>query len=315
MRTAQDRWLAADHQIRSILIYGYGVMGSGVASSFARHGFKTMVRSSRASDLRDLPPGVVAVSELPDTPPDVVLELVPEDITSKQRVYAEIEAQWPDAPVILATGTSGLDLVALAQPLRHPERFVGLHYFMPADEALIVEVMAGPQTPRALVDLMAATLRQTGKEPVVLYQPIVGFLVNRLQHAILHEAYYLMEAGVASAADIDHAVRRMLAPRMCVNGLLQQKDIAGLAIHAGAQASIVPQLFHNHTPNPSLQALVARGETGLAAGRGFYDWAGCDVQTVRQQSAQQLATLTTFLESAAMTPAPNTTAQVRPPKT
>ena len=183
-------------KIHSVLIYGYGVMGRGVARTFAANGFDTIIRSSRAATLKDVPKGARAVDRLPDAPPDLVLELVPEDVATKQKVYAEVEAAYPDAEVILATGTSGLDLVELAKPLRHPERFLGLHYFMPADQALVVEVMAGPQTPRALVDAAADMLRQTGKEPVVLYKPIVGFLVNRLQHAILHEAYYLIEAGV-----------------------------------------------------------------------------------------------------------------------
>ncbi|MGA0023623.1 MAG: 3-hydroxyacyl-CoA dehydrogenase family protein [Burkholderiales bacterium] len=300
--------------IRSILIYGYGVMGSGVARTFATNGFDTMVRSSRAAELKDLPPGVRAVAQLPSTPPDLVLELVPEDVKTKQRVYAEVEAAYPGADVILATGTSGLDLVELAKPLKHPERFLGLHYFMPADQALVVEVMAGPQTPPALVDAAAAMLRRTGKEPVVLYKPIVGFLVNRLQHAILHEAYYLIEAGVASAADIDHAARRMLAPRMCINGLIQQKDISGLSIHAGAQASIVPELFHNGVPNPMLQNMVARGETGAAAGKGFYDWKGCDTDAARKQSSVQLAKLTEFLDSEVSKPAPRTQPKSRDPR-
>jgi 3-hydroxybutyryl-CoA dehydrogenase len=178
----------------------------------------------------------------------------------------------------------------------------------------VVEVMAGPQTPAALVDAAAEVLRRTGKEPVVLYKPIVGFLVNRLQHAILHEAYYLIEAGVASAADIDHAARRMLAPRMCVNGLIQQKDISGLGIHAGAQASIVPELFHNGIPNPMLQDMVKRGETGTAAGKGFYDWAGCDTEAARKQSSVQLAKLTEFLDSEVFKPAPGTQPKPRDPR-
>jgi len=301
-------------KIRSILIYGYGVMGRGVAGTFAAHGFETMVRSSRAAALQDLPAGVRAVDRLPAQPPDLVLELVPEDVATKQRVYAEVEAAWPDGEVILATGTSGLDLVELARPLRHPERFLGLHYFMPADQALVVEVMAGPQTPAALVDAAAEALRRTGKEPVVLYKPIVGFLVNRLQHAILHEAYYLIEAGVASAADIDHAARRMLAPRMCVSGLIQQKDISGLKIHAGAQASIVPELFHNRIPNPMLQDMVKDGETGLAAGRGFYDWSGCDVEAVRKQASAQLGALSAFLDSGVLASGPDTVPRPRDPR-
>jgi 3-hydroxybutyryl-CoA dehydrogenase len=301
-------------KIHSVLIYGYGVMGRGVARTFAANGFDTIIRSSRAATLKDVPKGARAVDRLPDAPPDLVLELVPEDVATKQKVYAEVEAAYPDAEVILATGTSGLDLVELAKPLRHPERFLGLHYFMPADQALVVEVMAGPQTPRALVDAAADMLRQTGKEPVVLYKPIVGFLVNRLQHAILHEAYYLIEAGVASAADIDHAARRMLAPRMCLNGLIQQKDVSDLTIHAGAQASIVPELFHNGVPNPMLQAMVKNGETGLAAGRGFYDWADCDVEAVRKQASAQLAKLTEFLDSGALDPAPRTQPKPRDPR-
>lgn len=296
--------------IETVLVYGYGVMGRGVAKTFADSGFATVVKSSRAGKLTGLPDRVTAVERLPNDAPDLVIEFVPEDVRVKQSVYAEIEAAYPGsasrgAPLI-ATGTSGLDLVELARTLKRPERFLGIHYFMPADTAPVVEVMAGLATPRAEVDRVADALRRTRKEPVVLYKPIVGFLVNRLQHAILHEAYYLVEAGVASAEDIDHAARRMLAPRMCLNGLIQQKDISGLKIHADAQRSIVPKLFHNATPNPMLQNMVRRGDTGLSAGKGFYDWSGCDVEAVRRQASSQLAKLLEFLDSGIGAPAPGT---------
>ena len=98
-------------KIKSILIYGYGVMGRGVARTFAANGFETIIRSSRASSIKDLPAGARAVDRLPETPPDLVLELVPEDVATKQKVYAEVESAYPDGDVILATGTSGLDLV------------------------------------------------------------------------------------------------------------------------------------------------------------------------------------------------------------
>ena len=185
---------------------------------------------------------------------------------------------------------------------------------MPADKSLVVEVMAGPASPPAAVDAAVEAMRRTGKEPVVLYKPIVGFLVNRLQHAILHEAYYLIENGVASAADIDHAARRLLAPRMCLNGLIQQKDISGLKIHADAQASIVPELFHNNVANPMMQAMAARGETGLAVGRGFYDWTGCDMDTVRKQASSQLTRLMQFLDSEMPKAAPGTEPKARDPR-
>jgi 3-hydroxybutyryl-CoA dehydrogenase len=294
------------HVIQTVLIYGYGVMGRGVAATFAASGFTTLVKSSRAGKLASLPANLSAVERLPEDPPDLVIEFVPEEARVKQAVYAEVESAYPDGAPLIASGTSGLDLVELARGMRHPERFLGVHYFMPADTAPVVEVMAGLATPRADVDRVADALRRTGKEPVVLYKPIVGFLVNRLQHAILHEAYYLIEAGVASAEDIDHAARRMLAPRMCLNGLIQQKDISGLKIHADAQRSIVPKLFHNATPNPMLQDMVRRGETGLSAGKGFYDWSGCDVEAVRKQASAQLAKLLEFLKTGIGAPAPGT---------
>jgi 3-hydroxybutyryl-CoA dehydrogenase len=290
--------------IQTVLIYGYGVMGRGVAKTFADAGFTTIVKSRRKID--DLPAHVSAVERLPERSPDLVIEFVPEDVRVKQSVYREIEAAYAGDAPLLATGTSGLDLVELGRSLRHPERFLGVHYFMPADTAPVVEVMAGLSTPREEVDRVADALRRTKKEPVVLYKPIVGFLVNRLQHAILHEAYYLIEAGVASAEDIDHAARRMLAPRMCLNGLIQQKDVSGLKIHADAQASIVPKLFHNATPNPMLQTMVALGRTGLSSGKGFYDWSGCDVEAVRRQASSQLAKLLEFLSDGIGKPAPGT---------
>jgi 3-hydroxybutyryl-CoA dehydrogenase len=298
--------------IRTVLIYGYGVMGRGVAKTFADAGFTTLVKSRRPEKLAALPANVTAAERLPEKAPDLVIEFVPEDLRLKQAVYAEVEAAYGERTPLVASGTSGLDLVELSRIMKRPERFLGVHYFMPADVTPVVEVMASLATPREGVDRVADALRRTGKEPVVLYKPIVGFLINRLQHAILHEAYYLIEAGVASAEDIDHAVRRMLAPRMCLNGLIQQKDIGGLKIHADAQESIVPKLFHNAVPNPMLQTMVALGRTGLSAGKGFYDWSGCDAEAVRRQASTQLARLLEFLKSGIGAPAPRTQPKALP---
>src|SRR2546430_2809488 len=296
--------------IKTVLIYGYGVMGRGVAKTFADAGFATLVKSSRAGKLEGLPAKTSVVEQLPKEAPDLIIEFVPEDVPVKQAVYAEIEAAYsgnaPGEAPLIATGTSGLDLVELARKMKRPERFLGVHYFMPADTAPVVEVMAGLATPRAEVDRVADALRRTGKEPVVLYKPIVGFLVHRLQHAILHEAYYLIEAGVASVEDIDHAARRMLAPRMCLNGLIQQKDISGLKIHAEAQESIVPKLFHNATPNPMLQTMVALGRTGLSAGKGFYDLHGCDLEAGRTLTPSHARQTPGILRSGIGPPAPGT---------
>lgn len=292
--------------IQSVLIVGYGVMGKGVSATFAEAGFDTMIKSSRAAELDDLPPGVTATVDFPADAPDLVIEFVPEDVTIKQQVFAGIEAAWPNDDVIIATGTSGMSLDILAAPLAKPELFTGVHYFMPADTTAVAEVMAGPGAPAEVVDAVADAVRRTGKEIVTLYKPIVGFLINRLQHIILHEAYYLVEEGVATPEDIDMAARKMLAPRMCLNGLIEQKDTSGLEIHALAQSSIVPELHPVDTPNPLIQDMVARGEVGLSAGKGFYDWDGCDVDLVRKQSSERLRKLSKFLDDEVSQYAPST---------
>jgi 3-hydroxybutyryl-CoA dehydrogenase len=282
--------------ISRVLVVGYGVMGRGIAKSFAEAGFATEVLSRRAAEIRDAPPGVSIVARLPETAPDLVIESVPEVAEVKRQAYAAIEAAYGGAAII-ATNTSGLPLPELERDLAHPEHFCGTHYFMPADTSAVVEVMAGTRTDPAALDAVADAMRRTGKHVVVLRRPIVGYLVNRLQHALLHEAYHLLSSGVATVDEIDQAGRLMLGPRMCINGIIEQKDIGGLEIHARAQQSIVPTLEHTGVPNWYLQDLVNRGEVGLGAGLGFYDWRRCDAPAVLRDTGARLKALMTFLRS------------------
>ena len=281
--------------IESVLVVGYGVMGAGIVRSFADAGFGVTVVSRRAPALVGLPPGVTATADLPAAAPDLVIETIVEDADAKRALYKQVEASYPPETII-GTNTSGLPLETLAEGLTHLERFVGVHWFHPADVFPMVEVVAGPAAPATMLERVAAALVRTGKEPIVLTRPVVGYVINRLQHTILHEAYHMIDAGIASAATIDKVARWLLGPRMCVTGLVEQKDIAGLTIHAAAQRSIVPALHHTATPNAMLQAMVARGDTGLEAGRGFYDWAGLDVTAVRADASARLRALLDALD-------------------
>lgn len=277
--------------MRNVLIYGCGVMGRAVAGTFWRAGMNVSVKVRNSSRMADLDHGIALVDTLPETAPDLIIEFVSEELSLKKQIFGEIESKYPDHNVILGTGTSGLSMEALSEDLKHPERFLGIHYFMPAETSSVVEVMAGPRTRRELVDEVAEIILETGKKPIRLYKPVRGFLLNRLQHAMLHEAYYLVENDVATVKDIDEGAKCLLGPRMCISGLIRQKDISGLKIHAEAQRSIIPDLYHNNIPNPLLQDMVTRGETGLDAGRGFYDWSGSDIEEIRQEVSAQLQKL------------------------
>jgi 3-hydroxybutyryl-CoA dehydrogenase len=276
--------------IASVVVVGHGVMGAGIVRSFASAGFRVAVVSRRAPALTGLPAGVTASTALPPAAPDLVIETVAEEVDAKRAVYEAVEAAYPPQTLI-GTNTSGLPLERLAERLAHPERFVGVHWFHPAEVFPMVEVVAGPATPPAVVERVAAAIVRTGKEPIVLTKPVVGYVINRLQHAILHEAYHMIAGGIAGADTIDKVARWLLGPRMCVTGLVEQKDIGGLTIHALAQRAIIPALSHTGTPNPMLQGMVARGDTGLEAGRGFYDWTGLEAAAVRADASARLRAL------------------------
>jgi 3-hydroxybutyryl-CoA dehydrogenase len=279
---------------RSVLVVGPGTMGRGIARLLAGAGLAVTVlaRPDTPTDFRH--PGVQVVTEPPADVPDLVIESVFEIADVKRAVYARIEAAYGGRPV-LATNTSGLPLEDLARDLRFPGRFLGLHFFMPADRSTMVEVVRTGDTDDGAVAVALAALARAGREPIVLDRPVVGFLMNRLQHAVLHEAYALIEQGVATPDMVDRVAKRLLGPRMCVTGLVEQKDLAGLTMHSQAHAAIVPTLAHTKRPSPLLLELAARGETGLKAGRGFYDWRGRDAQAVLDAASARLARVLAFL--------------------
>jgi len=280
--------------IRRVLVAGAGVMGLGIAKSFAAGGFETWLMSRRAGSLDHAPKGVKVVAAPPAEPVDLVIESVPEDLEIKRALFRTLEAALP-AATLIATNTSSLDLDALFAGMKHPGRFLGAHYFQPAEVFPMVEVIAGSRTDPAALDRVAEAMKRTGKTAIVMRAPVVGFLINRIQHAILHEAYHLISTGACTVKDVDDVAKHVLGPRMCITGLIQQKDISGLKVHAIAQREIVPALAHDRTPNADVQAMVAGGATGLAGGKGFYDWSGIDAAAVRAQATAGLNALLGFL--------------------
>ncbi|HYB56773.1 MAG TPA: 3-hydroxyacyl-CoA dehydrogenase NAD-binding domain-containing protein [Alphaproteobacteria bacterium] len=280
--------------IKRVLVVGAGTMGRGVAKSFADGGFETFVWSRRGAGVPGLPPGVKASTAPPAEVPDLIVENVPEEVAVKCEIYRALEAAYPPS-VIIATNTSGLSLDELAQGLAHPERFLGAHYFQPADVFPMVEVIAATATASEVVARTAEAMRRTGKEPILVRKPVEGYLINRLQHALLNEAYHLIEIGAATPKEIDDIAKHLLGPRMCVTGAIEQKDISGLKIHATAQVALVPKLAHTGKPVRFVQDMVARGETGLRSGRGFYDWRECDAEAVAAQASERLRRVLDFL--------------------
>lgn len=221
---------------------------------------------------------------------DVVVESVTEDLALKQRVLKEAEYYVGDATLIL-TNTSGLPIDELAEVLVRPERFLGAHFFNPADLIPAVEVIPGSLTSASCVEQTIDLLRQLGKRPAVLKQSVPGFVANRIQHALMRECLALLEQGVVGAEALDDIVRYSIGIRLAINGPLCQRDLNGLDTHLNISRYLYRDLDNRTTPSPLLEELVAQGHLGRKSGRGFHEWPDGNRETCDRQERALLERL------------------------
>lgn len=287
----------------TVLVAGSGVMGKGIALSFARAGLKTGILSRNPDAVSGVDASVAVLGALPQAAPELVVETIPETIDLKLELNAQIEAAYQGAAII-ASNTSSLPLQKIADALRYPEKFCGMHYFQPADVTPIVEVAAVAQSSNATIERAVAILRQAGKQPITLSEPIDGLLINRLQQALYHEAYDLIERGICSAEDIDLAAKQLLGPRMSVTGMIEQKDLSGLDTHALAQRELIPTLHLSREPSALVQRKFAANHLGTKTGTGFYDWREMDVPAYRQKTGALLTQVLALLDNNRPPPPP-----------
>lgn len=274
-------------KVQNVVVVGFGRMGEGIAATFAAAGANVTVVSRRHSQLRDLPDRVSATGALPAAAPDLLVECLPESLQLKTELFTYAASKY-GSTTLLASNTSSLPLEDLHEGA---PRFVGLHFSHPPDIVPLVEIIRVAHTTDHDVVYVREFLRRCGKQPLVIAKPVLGGLVNRLQHAMLNEAYQLMDHGAVCASDVDLVARELLGPRMSITGLIEQKDLSGLANHLKTQERLVPDLYASQQVADVLKTLVAAGNEGLASGRGFYNWAGIDADKVRRQVNESLQTL------------------------
>ncbi len=201
----------------------------------------------------------------------LVIECIPEKLAAKQALFAELVELAPPTTV-LTSNSSSFPISAIGQGLATQERMLGLHFFMPAHLVPLVEVVLGPQTDAAQAERLCSYMRGCGSVPVLVRKDKPGFLANRLQHALAREAFAMIDEGIASAEDVDAAVRFGFGFRYLAAGPVLQRDHAGLDVHCAAAATIYPSLSNTTTPASVLQEHVSAGKLGMKTGAGFYDW-------------------------------------------
>lgn len=263
---------------------GAGTMGAGVAGVFAAHGHPVSLYSRSGATLTsaltaiearigDAVDHVTGTTDLAACAQEAgfVSENVVEQLELKRAVFAELE-QLVREDCILTTNTSSVPITAIAAGLENPRRVVGLHWFNPPAVMPLVEVVRGAASDDATVERVMALCAAIGKEVIEVRREVPGFVINRLQYALLREAIALVESGVATVADVDRAVETTLAPRWSASGPLRLMDLAGLDTVEKVSAVIMPELDTTSGVPAIVSSLVADGALGAKAGRGFYEW-------------------------------------------
>jgi 3-hydroxybutyryl-CoA dehydrogenase len=238
---------------------GFAALGSFLDGGVARGKVTVQERDEVVARVR----GVTALDELASA--ELVIEAVTEDAEVKRSLLARV-AKVVSPDTVIATNTSALSVTELATAVPRPERVAGLHFFNPAPLMKLVEVVRALQSDDQVIYRLVEFTRSIGKEPVVV-RDRPGFLVNLLLMPYLNDAVQLYDDELASAEDMDTAVRLGLGHKL---GPLELLDLIGLDVHLAAttsayQATLDPRF----APPTLLRRLVAAGYHGAKNGRGL----------------------------------------------
>ena len=292
-------YFPADHPtlvtIRRVAVIGAGTMGSGIAQVCAQTGWETRLFDAFPESLergmvniedfwdRGISKGKTtpqqkeewvsnlnATSEMSEAvrDSDIVIEAVPEKMGLKRSIFKELDGLAP-SHTILATNTSGLPISEIAAHTTCPERVIGMHFFNPVPLMELLEIVRHD----AVDERTVSTAKEVGEamgKTTILVRDVPGFATSRLGVVLGNEAIRMLSEGVATASDIDTAMRLGYRHPM---GPLELSDLVGLDVRRDILNSLA-EAFNDdsYRPHPLLEELVGSGNLGKKTGRGIYDW-------------------------------------------
>src|SRR6266567_6035228 len=199
----------------------------------------------------------------------LVVECVFENLKVKIDVLRKVERAISPRSII-GTNTSGIPVTILQKGALHPERIVGIHWAEPAHITRFMEIICGNETSPRYAEFAAALSRRWGKEPSIVRRDIRGFITNRCMYALMREAFYLVESGYATVADVDRSLRNDLGYWITLAGPFRFMDLTGIPAYAAVMKDLFPELSCAHKVPALMSKVVKSGAKGLSNAKGFY---------------------------------------------
>jgi 3-hydroxybutyryl-CoA dehydrogenase len=280
--------------VNTVAVLGAGLMGRGIAYVSAMGGYRTLLQDTSngaldkaAAEISALLEKGIATGKVKgeeaaaahkrlDTcrgveaavrDADLVIEAVPEDIRIKIELFASLDKLTPKH-AILASNTSSLSITEMAAATTRAPQVVGMHFFNPAHRMRLLEIVRALETSEATLTAAAEVGARMGKECVTVRES-PGFVTSRINAMIGNEAFYMLQEGIASAADIDRALKLGLNHPM---GPFELVDLVGLDTRLAILKFLHRTLGEKFRPCPLIEQYVAAGRLGRKTGRGVYEY-------------------------------------------
>jgi 3-hydroxybutyryl-CoA dehydrogenase len=295
-------------EVNTIAVMGAGIMGRGIAHAAALGGFRTILEDILPAALRKaegeiranldkaVELGKVSSSDADSAfkrieyttgvadaarDADLIIEAVPEEMESKMEIFTQLDKSSRPG-TILASNTSSLSVTEIASVTHRAPKIVGMHFFNPVHKMKLLEIVRALETDDDTIATAVEVARRMKKEPVVIKES-PGFITSRINAMIGNEAFYMLQEGIASAEDIDKALKLGLNHPM---GPFELVDLVGLDTRLHILEYLHKSLGDKYRPCPLLAQYVKAGRLGRKSGRGVYEYSQPEQNKAEAASAK-----------------------------